>query len=84
MNSNLFQTILTVAITISGFLTTILLALGCKDVAGAIDCSTASGPTWLIPYLVIAATVSGFLKLIIKFFQGKGALINPTIVVPKL
>lgn len=79
MNSNLFQTILTTAITIAGFATTILLSLGCHDVAGAINCVGSNAPAWLAPYLIIATSVLGALKLVIGFATGK--LVKPTVAV---
>lgn len=82
MNSNLFQTILTVIISVCGILTTILVSLGCTaNATGALDCSTASGPTWLVPWLVIVAAILGPVKLILASFEGK--LTAPTVAVPK-
>lgn len=79
MNSNLFQTILTTLVTITGFATTVLLALGCHDVAGAINCVGSNAPAWLVPYLAIATSVLGALKLVIGFATGK--LVSPTVAV---
>ena len=79
MNSNLFQTILTLAITISGIATSVLLSLGCHDVAGAISCVGSTAPAWLAPYLIIATSFLGILKLVIAAFSGK--LVKPTVVV---
>ncbi len=80
MNSNLFQTILTVLITVSAFASTVLVSFGCiESPAGTMLCSASTAPAWLVPYLAIAASVLGFLKLVIGFFQGK--LIAPTKVV---
>jgi hypothetical protein len=79
MNSNLFQTILTVLITISGLATSLLVSMGCTDVAGSLNCATSSAPTWLAPYLVMAASVLGVVKLIVAAFTGK--LTAPTAVV---
>jgi hypothetical protein len=80
MNSNLFQTILTLAITVSGIATSILLSLGCHtDVAGAVNCVGSNAPSWAAPYLVIITSVLGILKLIIAAFNGK--LTAPTVVV---
>lgn len=80
MNSNLFQTILTAAITICGILTSILLSVGCTTLpTGALDCSASTlGATW-IPYLAIIASALGIVKLIVAAFQGK--LVAPTAVV---
>jgi hypothetical protein len=80
MNSNLFQTILTVLLTISSIGTMILLNMGCLETpAGSLSCAAATAPAWLMPYLAMIATGLGFLKLVIAFFQGK--LIAPTKVV---
>lgn len=80
MNSNLFQTILTVLIAVQGLASSLLVSLGCKqDALGSLDCAVSSAPVWLVPYLVMAATVLGFVKLIIAAFQGK--LAKPTVVV---
>lgn len=80
MNSNLFQTILTVLLTACGIVTSILLGLGCtQDVAGAVSCAASSAPSWLAPYLVIAASALGIVKLITGAITGK--LVLPTAVV---
>lgn len=65
MNSNLFQTILTVLLTACGIVTSILLGFGCtQDAAGAVSCAASSAPSWLAPYLVITASALGIVKLI--------------------
>ena len=79
MNSNLFQTILTVLLTISGVATSVLLSMGCHDAGGSLSCLGASAPTWMLPYLGIIATALGILKLIIAALTGK--LTAPTAVV---
>lgn len=79
MNSNYFQTILTVLVTVSGIATSVLLSLGCHELGGSISCVASNAPTWLAPYLVIATSVLGVLKLIIGAFTGK--LTAPTQVV---
>ena len=80
MNSNLFQTILTVLLTVSSIGTMLLLNMGCTEtVAGSLNCAASTAPAWLSPYLAMTATGLGFLKLVIAFFQGK--LIAPTKVV---
>ena len=80
MNSNLFQTVLTVLLTACGVLTSILLALGCtQDVTGAINCAASSAPEWLVPWLVVAASALGIVKLITGAITGK--LVAPTAVV---
>ena len=72
MNSNLFQTLLTLAITISTIATSLLLSLGCHaDAAGAVNCIGSNAPSWLAPYLIIITSVLGILKLIIGFATGK-------------
>ena len=83
MNTNLFQTILTVIITASGLISSLLVSLGCKasPITGALDCTAANAPIWLIPYLVGAATVLGIAKLLLAAFEGK--LAKPTVAVPK-
>ena len=82
MNTNLFQTILTVLITISGIATSLLVSMGCtQSVNGSLNCATTSAPAWLVPYLVIAASVLGIVKLIIAAFDGK--LSAPTVAVSK-
>ena len=82
MNSNLFQTILTVLLTLCGVATTILLSFGCtQDAAGAVSCAASSASTWLAPYLVIAASALGIVKLITGAFTGK--LMLPTVAVTK-
>jgi hypothetical protein len=73
MNNNMFQTILTVLITASGFATAAMQYFGCT----AVDCSAA--PVWIAPYLVIAMPILGFAKLVIAYLEGK--LIAPTVVV---
>lgn len=74
---------MTTIMTICGVLTTLLVSLGCKAdaVSGAMDCSTAAGPTWLIPWLVGIAAVLGPIKLILAAFEGK--LTAPTVPVKK-
>ncbi len=79
MNSNLLQTILTALLTISGIATSILLSVGCQDIAGSISCVASNAPTWLVPYLGIAASVLGIVKLVLAAFNGK--LTAPTVVV---
>lgn len=81
MNSNFFQTILTAAITVSALITSVLLILGCHDIGGSISCVASNAPTWLIPYLGIAASGLGILKLVIGAFTGK--LTAPTAAVSK-
>lgn len=74
---------MTAVMTVCTILSTVLVALGCKaDVTGALDCSTASGPTWLVPWLVIIAAVLGPVKLILASFEGK--LTAPTVAIPKV
>ena len=80
MNNNLFQTILTIAMTISGLGSTLLVSLGCKtNVVGNLDCTASNAPIWLVPYMVMAASALGILKLIVSAFNGK--LVKPTVVV---
>jgi hypothetical protein len=80
MNSNLFQTILTVLLTVCGIVTSILLGFGCtQDAAGAVSCAASSAPSWLAPYLVIVASALGIVKLITGAITGKLTL--PTAVV---
>ena len=83
MNTNLFQTLLTVAVTVSGILSSILVSFGCSaaPLTGALDCSHSSAPIWLVPYLVGTASVLGIVKLLLATFEGKLAL--PTVTVPK-
>lgn len=76
MNSNLFQTILTVLTALSAIAASILLSLGCHDVGGSITCIASNAPTWMVPYLGIAASILGILKLVIGAFTGK--LVAPT------
>ena len=71
MNSNYFQTILTVVAGILAMATTILLSMGCTDIADKISCVASSAPTWIAPYLAIAASAIGVLKVIIGAFTGK-------------
>lgn len=78
MNSNLFQTILTVLTTVSGLATSLLLGLGCHEVAGAVTCVGSTAPAWLLPYLAGATGILGVVKLIISAFNGK--LTAPTVV----
>ncbi len=79
MNSNFFQTMLTILLTISGIATTALLNMGCHDVSGSLNCIGATAPTWMLPYLGSFATILGILKLVIAAFTGK--LTAPTVVV---
>lgn len=84
MNTNLFQTLMTVVMLILSGITGLLIKMGCTEnvVTGAIDCSVASGaPTWLTPYLGMAAFGIGILKMVIAFFEGK--LTKPTVAVDK-
>lgn len=83
MNTNFLQTLMTVAIAISGMLTTLLISMGCTHnaVSGALDCANSTAPLWLAPYLVIVASVLSVVKLILGAFEGK--LTKPTVpVVP--
>ena len=79
INSNLFQTILTVMLTVTGIATSVLLNMGCHDVSGTINCVGSTAPSWLLPYLGIIATALGILKLIIAALTGK--LVKPTAVI---
>jgi hypothetical protein len=80
VNLNFFQTILTVILTICSIATAGLLALGCiESPSGTMLCSAANAPAWLVPYLVLAASIVGPLKLIIAKIEGK--LTAPTVVV---
>jgi hypothetical protein len=83
MNTNLFQTIATVLMAVASIGSTLLVAMGCSQNAlGALDCSTATNaPVWMVPYLVIAASVLGIIKLVLAAFEGK--LTAPTVPVPK-
>ncbi len=83
MNTNFLQTLMTVGVAISGLMTSLLIALGCKHNAltNALDCTNTTAPLWLAPYLVTAAAVLGVVKLILGAFEGK--LVKPTVpVVP--
>jgi len=82
MNTNYFQTLMTTAIALLGVATAVLVSMGCTHALnGALDCSNSSAPIWLAPYLVIAASIISFLKLILGAFEGK--LTKPTVpVVP--
>lgn len=80
MNSNFFQTILTVLLTACGVVTSILLGFGCApDASGTLNCAASSAPEWLVPYLVVAASALGIVKLITGAITGK--LVAPTAVV---
>lgn len=83
MNTNLFQTIMTVVMLICGALSAVLLSLGCTEdvVSHAMSCSSAHVPTEWVPYLSIAATVIGTAKMILAAFEGK--LTAPTVPVSK-
>jgi len=83
MNTNFLQTLMTVLMLLSSFGTSILLGFGCtaNQITGAVDCSASTAPLWLAPYLVIAATVLGIVKMVLAAFEGK--LTAPTIPVNK-
>lgn len=83
MNTSLLQTLLTIA---NGFLALaipVLLSIGCTTaiVTGALDCTNASVPTWLVPYLGVIVVVISLLKVIISTLEGKFK--TPTVAVPK-
>lgn len=78
-NTSIFQTILTALITISTLVGGVLLSLGCHDIAGSISCVGSNAPTWLSPYLIIATSVLGIIKLITSAFEGK--LVKQTAVI---
>ena len=79
MNSNLFQTILTVLVTLATLTTSVLISMGCVDVGGTLSCAANSSPTWLAPYLATVAMILGILKMVLKAFGS--SLTKPTVVV---
>lgn len=83
MNSNFFQTLMTVFMILSTAGSGILVSLGCTQnvITGALDCTEANAPVWLIPWLVGAAALIGVLKMFLAAFEGK--LTAPTVALPK-
>ena len=80
MNLNFFQTILTVILTICSIASAGLIAMGCTEtVAGSLNCAASTAPAWLVPYLILTASIVGPLKLVIASIEGK--LTAPTKVV---
>lgn len=79
MNNNFFQTLITVALTISTIVTAILLNMGCTETAAGLSCTGANVPTWISPYMMMITSALGILKLVIAWFEGK--LVRPTAVV---
>ena len=70
LSSPIFQNILTVLMTAASFVTIILLSLGCTEVGDSVNCAAATAPSWLVPWLVVASTGLGFVKLGIKILQS--------------
>ena len=82
MNTNFFQTILTVLALVSGLLSSLLISLGCHLLPnGNMDCTTNTAPVWLAPYLIMAVPALTMIKLILGAFEGK--LTKPTVTVTK-
>jgi hypothetical protein len=81
-NTNLLQTIMTTAASICAILTTVLLSMGCVDVAGTLSCTATTAPTWLTPYMAGIAMLLTIAKLLLGAFEGK--LTAPTVAIPKV
>jgi hypothetical protein len=75
MNSNLFHNLANVAIAVLGVITAVLVATGCVEVAGALDCSQS----WLNPkWTSIAIAALAALKSVVNFFRdGLGGMAKP-------
>ncbi|MEP6827956.1 MAG: hypothetical protein ABJA10_07765 [Aestuariivirga sp.] len=71
MNSSPIQGYMTVALTVISFLISILLGMGCSEIAGTISCAASTAPTWLVPYLGYAALFLGFAKTALGLIDGK-------------
>lgn len=75
INSNLIHNILNIAQVVMGALLAGLLATGCVDVAGTLDCSASWIPPMWAGYAIMA--MSG-LKVVINIFRdGIGGLFKP-------
>jgi hypothetical protein len=72
MDSSKIQSVLTMLMTAIGSITYLLVSYaGCKEIAGAIDCTASTVPTWLVPYLVVIGTLVGGAKVVLSLFTGK-------------
>lgn len=83
MNTSLLQTVLTIISGLLALAIPVLLSIGCTTsiVTGAIDCSAATAPTWMVPYLGIFVVALNLLKVVISTLEGKFK--TPTVAVPK-
>lgn len=69
MNTNTIHNILNALLAIMGVATSILVSMGCTNVADKLDCSASTAPEWLLPWVVGAAGVIGTIKVIMNLVR---------------
>lgn len=71
----MIHNILNVILGVIGVLTPILVGLGCTETANGIDCTQASVPAWLLPWMLGIAGAIGIVKTIMNLVRdGFGGL----------
>lgn len=75
MNTNMIHNILNALVAFMGIATSILVSLGCTNIADKLDCSASAAPEWLLPWVVGAAGVIGVIKVVMNLVRdGFGGL----------
>lgn len=76
MNTNMIHNILNALMAVLGIATSILVSMGCTQLAdGKLDCSASTAPEWLLPWVVGAAGIIGTIKVIMNLVRdGFGGL----------
>lgn len=69
MNTNVIHNILNVILGALGVIIPILVKLGCVETGDTLNCSSASVPEWLLPWLVGLAGAIGIIKLIMNLVR---------------
>lgn len=70
MNTNSIHNIMNFILGAIGVAVPILVKLGCTETAaGTLDCSQASVPEWLLPWLIGIAGAIGVIKLIMNLVR---------------
>src|SRR5688572_7459472 len=69
LNTNSIHNILNLILGLVGILTTILVGLGCTQIGDRLDCTMASVPAWLLPWLLGIAGLIGMLKTVMNLVR---------------
>lgn len=69
MNTNAIHNILNVLIAGMGIITTMLVGAGCTQLADKLDCTLASVPAWLLPWVIGIAGALSAVKVVMNLVR---------------